>query len=573
MLRISSVQQALVNKIKAATRTVNRVYNKRNPYCDATKILLASGTGGDGAVRLLHNAQEEFAGPGGGNGGRGGHIFLKATRKFPDLAHIKAHGSYIQAGSGVNGGNVLMHGKTGDSIILEVPLGTQVSDVDTNTVMYDMTKEGQEVVLLEGGKGGKGNAAFKSAMQQLPLNATRGMPGNTMLTLFELKTKADVGLIGLPNSGKSTIISALTTCRPDVAMYPFCTLHPLVGQLQDIFGGLCTVADLPALVEGSYENRGLGNRFLRHVERSKMLAYVVDIARPYRSLDDEAAGTPIPQPWDVILMLKDELEFYEPGLSDRATMVIVNKMDVEKDFLGRDTKVVFAELCERLAPLGLTILPMSAKICHDQGPVPSSRVADVVKQMCDYVFALKKKEKAQQEEAERLLDRDMQEKFSMSLAAHSPQKEPSYDVDQYEVYWQEHGIGDNVFYPKAAQRYQAPPVRPIDIVNRKKDAVDELQGVRCGWDDPKGFSLVDEQLDAVLGGGDGSMSSGGSAVSQDFSAQHNLPQPSSVWDLHDRFNIEASWQRTRYPGEQLKHVPRRHPSSTKRRGDREQSEK
>ena len=386
-------------KFHKASIPLGRRYQKRTPFTDAVKLLVSSGVGGDGAVMLHHEPNQEYGGPGGGNGGRGGSVLLKCTRRYADLAHLAAFGSFVRADSGLNGGAAKRQGKTGEDLVLEVPPGTTVVDVDTGDVCFDLDTEGTEVQLLEGGKGGKGNHAFRSAVQQLPLNATRGMPGNTMLALFELKAIADVGLVGLPNAGKSSLLAAVSTCAPKVAAYPFTTLHPQIGKLQDLAGNTCEVADLPGLLEGAYENRGLGHRFLRHVERSRMLAFVVDMHAPYAPLptDTSAAGRARDasaaarrRPWDVVRMLRDELEYFQPGLAARATVVFANKIDTGRTAAGRCVHEEFDELRTQLAPEGLTCFPVSAQVGLAEGPGAASGLDTAVAHVCRAVFDMRR---------------------------------------------------------------------------------------------------------------------------------------------------------------------------------------
>jgi len=342
-------------QVRSQEPEVRRV-TRRNPFVDKVKALVTSGRGGDGRSCFLHEYQREFGGPSGGNGGKGGNVFLVATHKRQDLAHIDAMGYHIFAGPGNHGMAKNKWGGKGEDLCLEVPLGTVILDVDSNVVVHDLEAE-CGVVLLEGGAGGKGNMVFKHATNQSPKEATRGIPGSSMLVQFELKTIADVGLVGYPNAGKSSVLCATTTSKPKVAPWAFTTQQAYVGQLHNALGEMMSMADLPGLVEGAYANRGLGHQFLRHVERTKCLCYVLDMTDPFQ-LD-----RPQPQqPWEVLHSLQMELEYYSPGLSERAVMVLANKMDVPQDAEGVSTTQKLEELRARTH---LPVYPISA--LHGEG--------------------------------------------------------------------------------------------------------------------------------------------------------------------------------------------------------------
>ncbi|CAD2214440.1 GTP-binding protein [Angomonas deanei] len=244
-----------------------------------------------------------------------------------------------------------------------------------------------EVLLLEGGQGGKGNAAFANKWHHSPVESTHGLPGNTMLAQFELKSIADCGLVGYPNAGKSSLLGAISTSKPTVAHYAFTTLRPYIGVLYDLYGNTCHVADIPGLVEGAFENRGLGHQFLRHIERSKTLAFVVDM---YETYNPDPQQTPL-EPWEVVQLLTDELEYYLPQLSERAILVFANKMDLEIDPHGRRLTDKLEELRQRCP---LPVFPVSAAmggalgVAHEQaGFTPALEF------LCEEVFKRKKSER------------------------------------------------------------------------------------------------------------------------------------------------------------------------------------
>ena len=379
-------------------RPIERHYSREAPFVDRVKCLLSSGAGGDGVVMFHHMMNKEFGGPSGASGGKGGSVFAACTRQYPDLAHLAALGANVKAHSGTNGGIENRGGRTGTDLTLSLPPGTVITDVDTNTVVLDLDEPGTTSLLLEGGKGGKGNAAFQNAVNHAPTEATKGLPGNTMLTQFELKMIADVGLVGFPNAGKSSILAAISTAKPKVAPFPFATLHPTIGKLQDVRGNTCEVADLPGLIEGAYENRGLGHQFLRHVERTQGIAFVIDMVEAYVPPDRDTPQTP----WEVLETLKEELDFFLPGLSDRGMMVLANKMDATHDWQGNRTADVFVELQRRAG--GLPCFPVSAALGEAEGPLSKrSGLKDAVDYMCGEVFAHKaavREDRARQKDAD-----------------------------------------------------------------------------------------------------------------------------------------------------------------------------
>ncbi|EPY37105.1 GTP-binding protein [Strigomonas culicis] len=250
-----------------------------------------------------------------------------------------------------------------------------------------MNEVGMEVLLLEGGQGGKGNAAFANKWHHSPIESTRGLPGNTMLAQLELKSIADCGLIGYPNAGKSSLLSAISSSKPAVAPYAFTTLRPYIGVLHDLYGNTCRIADIPGLMEGAYENRGLGHQFLRHVERTKTLAFVVDMHSTYTPDPKE----PSMEPWDVVALLQCELEYYLPNLSERAIMVFANKMDQEVDSNGRPLVDKLKELTDRVT---LPVFPVSAALGIALGPDhKQAGLSAAIQFMCHKVFESKSSER------------------------------------------------------------------------------------------------------------------------------------------------------------------------------------
>jgi GTP-binding protein len=376
-------------------------FDRRRPFVDQVKVLITSGCGGDGASIMSHEHSNELAGPGGGNGGRGGNVFLRCSRKFPDLSHIKSMGAQVCAGMGSVGFARTAHGRNGDDLWLDLPVGTQLVDVDTNSVLYDLDTDSMEVLLLEGGSGGKGNAAFANRWYHSPLEATKGLPGNTILAQIELKMIADCALVGFPNAGKSTFLGAVSTSQPKVAPYAFTTIHPTIGVVYDALGHSCSIADLPGLIEGAYENRGLGHQFLRHVERASAIAVVLDMVEAYDTGDRSAPLAP----WEVLDVLLQELEYYAPGLQQRVVMVLANKCDVRADPQGALVADKVAELRRRTP---LPVFPVAAALGRISGAASQAGLGAPIKFLCDHVFAARAKadaaRKARQAAQERQLD-------------------------------------------------------------------------------------------------------------------------------------------------------------------------
>ena len=247
-------------------------------FYDETKVFLKAGNGGDGCMSFLRQKYMPKGGPNGGNGGKGGDLILLADENVSDLRnyHFKKHWN---AKNGDPGRGSDQNGKSGLDCILKVPQGTEVVEIQSGEIICELLEHEQEFKLLEGGKGGRGNATFKSSVNQTPRQFTEGKPGMEGEFLFTLKTIADIGLVGFPNAGKSTLLNVLSNATPKIASYPFTTLVPTVGVIDypDKFCSL-TMADVPGLIEGAAENRGLGHRFLRHVERCKLLLFLLDMA-------------------------------------------------------------------------------------------------------------------------------------------------------------------------------------------------------------------------------------------------------------------------------------------------------
>lgn len=298
---------------------------KAKTFIDQVEVLVRSGKGGDGATSFRREALVEFGGPDGGDGGRGGDVIFKASEHINSLLSLY-YDPKCFAQDGGQGQSQKMYGKRGKDLVVPVPLGTEVYEVDTDLLIADITEPGQSVVVAKGGVGGFGNVHFKSSVNQAPTEHTSGGEAQERRLRLELKTIADAGLLGFPNAGKSSILSVLSSATPKIASYPFTTLNPVVGTVfYDDFAKV-RVADVPGIIEGASKGVGLGLAFLKHLERSKVLIYMIDMA-----------GTDNREPWNDYEILHREIEEYSVELANRPFLVVANKMDSEvaKENLAR----------------------------------------------------------------------------------------------------------------------------------------------------------------------------------------------------------------------------------------------
>ncbi len=286
-------------------------------FVDEAFIDIAAGDGGNGCVSFRHEKYKEFGGPNGGDGGRGGHVFALADPSLNTLVDYR-YTRRFDAKRGQHGMGSDMFGAAGDDITLKMPVGTIITDAQTGQVLYELLTSGERVTIAKGGDGGFGNMRFKSAINRAPRQKTPGWPGERKSLKLELKVLADVGLLGLPNAGKSTLISAISNARPRIADYPFTTLHPNLGVVRVGPEQSFVVADLPGLIEGAAEGAGLGHQFLRHLQRTRLLLHVVDLA-PF---DDGA--DPVAQAKGIIA----ELKKYDKALYDKPRWLVLNKLDM-----------------------------------------------------------------------------------------------------------------------------------------------------------------------------------------------------------------------------------------------------
>lgn len=297
-------------------------------FVDYVKIFCASGNGGAGSVHFRREKFVAKGGPDGGDGGRGGHIILRGNQQMWTLLHLK-YRKHIKADHGKPGGKQCSTGKSGSDIFLDVPLGTVAKDADTGEILFEVTEEGQEVVLAEGGIGGLGNWHFKNSTQQTPRYAQPGTPGKEGWFILELKVLADVGLVGFPNAGKSTLLSVVSAAKPEIADYAFTTLTPNLGIVAYRDDRSFVMADIPGIIEGASEGKGLGYRFLRHIERNSVLLFLI----PADS-DDH---------YTEYLTLERELENYNEELMHKDRLVVISKSDMLDDELIEEIRKTFPD--------------------------------------------------------------------------------------------------------------------------------------------------------------------------------------------------------------------------------------
>ncbi len=282
-------------------------------FIDYVKIYCASGHGGAGSVHLHRAKYIPKGGPDGGDGGRGGHIILKANPQFWTLIHLK-YRKHIKADDGEKGGSANRSGKNGSDIYLDVPVGTVVKDAESGETLFEMMESGEERILCKGGRGGLGNSNFKSATLQTPRFAQPGEDGQEGVFILELKLLADVGLVGFPNAGKSTLLSTITAAKPKIASYAFTTLEPNLGIVRYHDGRSFVMADIPGIIEGAHDGKGIGLRFLRHIERNSVLLFMV-------SVEEENIA-------DGYRTLLNELKLYNPELLTKQRVLAITKCDL-----------------------------------------------------------------------------------------------------------------------------------------------------------------------------------------------------------------------------------------------------
>ncbi len=348
-------------------------------FVDEATIRVIAGSGGHGCLSFRREKYVERGGPDGGDGGHGGDVWLVADESTNTLADFRVARKF-KAASGESGAGRNMTGKSGSDLDVRVPCGTVVHDIDTGECLGDLTEAGQRLKVAEGGRGGLGNTRFKSSVNRAPRKTTQGTPGEARHLMLELKLLADVGLVGLPNAGKSTLISAMSSARPKVADYPFTTLHPnlgvvAVGPLQSF-----VMADVPGLIEGASGGAGLGIRFLKHLQRTRLLLHLVDIAPP----------DPASDPARDFLAIEKELEFFADDLRERPRWLVITKVDLlaSDELAARRTALleksgwqgpvfeVSAAARRGLEPLAQAVVRFLEQLGEDSGPPAVPEHAD-----------------------------------------------------------------------------------------------------------------------------------------------------------------------------------------------------
>ena len=314
-------------------------------FADSAKITIRSGKGGDGHVSFRRELYVAAGGPDGGDGGRGGDLIFEVDPGINTLNEFRHIRKYC-AEDGEPGGKRRCHGKDGADLVVKVPAGTIVKEANSGQVITDMSYDNTREVILKGGRGGKGNQHYATPTMQVPKYAQPGKPGRELEVILELKTIADVGLIGFPNVGKSTFLSRVSNAKPKIANYHFTTLSPILGVVDLDGADGFVIADIPGLIEGAPEGIGLGHEFLRHIERTKLFIHMVD-----------AASTEGRDPLNDILVINKELENYSPELIKRPQVIAANKTDV---FYGTEEDTVITLLKEEFEPKGIPVFPISA---------------------------------------------------------------------------------------------------------------------------------------------------------------------------------------------------------------------
>jgi GTP-binding protein len=312
-------------------------------FIDKAKVYIRSGKGGDGSVSFRREKYVPLGGPDGGDGGKGGNIVFKVDTEMTTLLDFKYNRKFI-AEDGIKGSSSKCYGRDGKTLYIRVPMGTIIKEAETNKIIADLSKKDDELVLLKGGKGGKGNAKFCTPTRQAPSFAEPGMPGDEMNIVLELKLLADVGLLGFPNVGKSTFLSMTTAAKPKIANYHFTTLKPNLGVVAPKGAEPFVMADIPGIIEGAAEGVGLGLEFLRHIERTRLLIHVVDIS-----------GLEGREPFEDFLKINEELKKYSVKLWDRPQIVVANKSDMLYD------ESIFEDFKKKVNELGYDkVFKMSA---------------------------------------------------------------------------------------------------------------------------------------------------------------------------------------------------------------------
>ena len=333
-------------------------------FTDRVTVELSAGKGGNGVVAWRREKFIPKGGPSGGNGGRGGSVIFQADSQLHCLDMYRNR-KILKAENGANGGSNCRQGRSGSDLVLKVPCGTVVKDIETGQVLHDLTQDKEKWTLLEGGRGGRGNDSFKTPTNRAPNFCTMGTEGKKIEVELELKLIADVGLIGFPNAGKSTLISTLANMRVKIAAYPFTTLQPNIGFIQLPDYKRIYIADIPGIIEGASANKGLGLEFLKHIERTKVLIYVLD-----------ASATDGRDPLSDLKVLMQEIKNYNPEMLNRPSIIALNKIDVESS-----AENIANFLASKFLPDDSKIFQLSAAYGENIEPF--------LKELSDKVFSIK----------------------------------------------------------------------------------------------------------------------------------------------------------------------------------------
>ncbi|MCR5617691.1 MAG: GTPase ObgE [Clostridiales bacterium] len=347
-------------------------------FIDHAKIYVKAGDGGNGCVSFHTEKYVTNGGPDGGDGGKGGDVVFVATSKISTLQSFRFKHKFV-AKDGEKGMNRKMYGKGGEDLRIAVPVGTIIKDIDTDRIIADLSEDGQEVIVAKGGKGGLGNMHYANAVRQAPRFARAGVPGEEKNLSIELKLIADVGLVGYPNAGKSTLLSVMTKAKPKIADYPFTTLEPVLGVVQD-YDTSFVIADIPGLIDNAHEGAGLGHDFLRHIERTRLLIHVVDVS--------SADGR---DPIDDFKSINEELRLFNEQLASRPQVVVANKSDMASDeevelFVNAVKEMGYEDVFVTSGAAMIGIKPLIDKVSELVSKLPATPIFDKTEEEKIYKF-------------------------------------------------------------------------------------------------------------------------------------------------------------------------------------------
>lgn len=335
-------------------------------FIDEAEIIVEAGSGGNGCVSFRREKFIPRGGPDGGDGGRGGDVILKAAHHLSTLLDQKYRQLY-RAKRGTHGRGKDMHGRRGDNLVVRVPVGTVVKEADSGKALGDLTSRGEELLIARGGRGGRGNARFTTSRNQAPPSAEKGEPGDNLRLRLELKLLADVGLVGFPNAGKSTLIARVSAARPKIADYPFTTLVPNLGVVSYKDEASFVIADIPGIIKGAHTGAGLGLRFLRHIERARILLYLIDLSAP----PSVSGGRGNPGPGGTFGTLRKELSSHDATLAKKPFVIALNKIDLP------DARSKIDRITRSLDRCGAPCFPISAATGEGVAPL-MDRLAEMV---------------------------------------------------------------------------------------------------------------------------------------------------------------------------------------------------